>query len=287
MATKRQSQRCDMVRYEYVMDSGVSSHQRPWHWGFLQVVKWKPQCRERWWRDTFLGSLGKRGFAYKTRGCRGALWTPAGAGRGVIVLHGCLFTMLTGLAYGAHPLLAASGCSSRVSSDPRLWGTSYSALIGRNAGPEGALGKQTKSSSGSTSGSSMLNGWSLRNELQKQVLRVRIPQVMDILESFKVWVLIWVYISLDFFACERNLRIVGATKSVKFCRPEQRHLDRYAGACPFQHSPYIFILNNTVINNQSFQTRLVSGSLCEDSKWTRIPNSVKTQTTSGCDSLLF
>lgn len=138
---------------------GVSSHQRPWHWGILQVVKWKPWRRTRWWGDTFLGSLGKRGFASKPGVCRGALWTPAGAGRGVIVLHDCLFTMLTGLAYGAHPLHAASGCSSRVSSDSRLWGTSNPALINHNAGPQGALGKQTTSSPGSSSSSSTLNGW--------------------------------------------------------------------------------------------------------------------------------
>lgn len=81
------------------------------------------------------------GLPLRLGACRGALWTPAGAGRGVIVLHGCLFTMVTGLASGAHPLHAALGCSSRVSSDPRLWGTSNAALISHNAGPEGALGK--------------------------------------------------------------------------------------------------------------------------------------------------
>lgn len=128
----------------------VSSHHRPWQRGFLQVVEWKTQHRERRWGLHFWGLWGKGSFPLRPGACRGALWTPAGAGRGVIVLHGCLFTMLTGLAYGTHPLHAALGCSSSVSSDLRLRGT----LIGHNSGPEGALGKHTTSSTASYSGSS-------------------------------------------------------------------------------------------------------------------------------------
>lgn len=66
-----------MKRNTHTHCYGVSLHQRPWQWGFLQVVKWKPQHRARRQGGHFWGLWGRRGFASETGGLQGATLNPS------------------------------------------------------------------------------------------------------------------------------------------------------------------------------------------------------------------